>query len=970
MWLSYSMDEVSAFHPAFKTVADEALVSLSMADTHQWLHHPKSVGIGVIPDFVLVERATHRWIVIVEIKRRPDVVDSERSQIQAKGYAEANAAAFVAARPIYFVVTNLEVTHLFSLREARPPRDCRVENMSFESGRFAKTPEAEHRRALACDLKKIVNYCREVLSPTFSIVWPQIARNAYQHADGLPFAAGMDVVAGQLPDIVRDYFSVDHELSTRREMLIRCLLVEYVRGLLRRHGHPKTNALAPVGVTLAAAANAMVQMRSVDFAGVFEQGFGAVYLSFENNHVIRTAIETYLVSLRTENVADHAATRIDSPTLTTSLIEELGNPCVRDGRGKATTDPELAGLLIAMALTSRDAVVLDPGCGEGNLLSAAYDRLTGLGLSHAQALEQLHGLEADSLAARIAALRLALKEPRLAQRNDPCHIVIGDMFGMRQMVATADVIVMNPPFKRYEAQDDVPFPPALRDHFRTAVYHIDGEVMADQGQSNLFTLYVEFVIRAAKAGATLAFILDNKWFHNEAASYLRSLLLAHCEILGVVTYPHERFFEGMMIATSMIVMRKAKPSSQHLVRFTRVEDPASTAAAAAAAAIRGGATPTGWVIRNVPQDQLNDESWKAFLTADLIHDFRCAPLAPLPALFNRGRRGSLAKEGGGIAVLEFPQGRSDYGPARSKKVGGGPFQTTKGASLTDNQNRGLRALADAIPDDYLGYAINKADRLAGYVLCADDVEQDRTIELPRQRRAPFSACYSTDRRVKWTPAMDRLVDSISALPGIGDYVSAIETEVGLDQTVLPRNQLWNALREPYAGELIIPRKMREGHRVHINPFAFQPNGRQVRLSSNFLSYGDCTAIDEESGLDAPMATHLIAAWLTSSFGHLQFEMESNNREGLRTLEQHNVDLIWVLDPRLIQGNQRPRIINAFRELPYPIRTNLRPELIPALVALDEIFAAELALIVPGLDPDGALAEVWERLHEMHDARRS
>ena len=486
-------------------------------------------------------------------------------------------------------------------------------------------------------------------------------------------------------------------------------------------------------------------------------------------------------------------------------------------------------------------------------------------------------------------------------------------------------------------------------------------------QTNLYVLYVEFVIKAARPGATLAFVLDNKWFHNSVLKDLRKLILDHCAVLAVVTYPHSRYFEGLMIATSMLILKKGSCPPDHSVYFVRVEEPGLISGSSAAAAIRGGTAPAGWTSRKVHQSQLTSDQWKKHFSEALVNEFRSA-LPVLPSLFQTSWRGSLAKEGGGIAVFEFPQKRTNYGPVRLFKPNGTRFQTTEGVPLTPQQNASIRHLAAVIPDSFLGYAINKADTVKQYELALADVTNDKTIETPIQRAPKLRARYRTAKRVRWIVELDKAVEEIKNDPKARKYAEAIHKIVGLDENVLPRDQLWNALREPYAGELVVPRKQRVGHRVHVNQFAFVPHGRQIRVSSNFLSYGGCHAVDQARGLDQQEATRLVSAWLLSSFGHLQFELEFNNREGARCSEQHHVDKIRVLDPRSISKQGRTMILQAYQNLPYPIRTDLRPELQPELVALDTLFAGELIKLYPTIAADKLLNEVWGRLYEMHEAR--
>jgi len=107
---------------------------------------------------------------------------------------------------------------------------------------------------------------------------------------------------------------------------------------------------------------------------------------------------------------------------------------------------------------------------------------------------------------------------------------------------------------------------------------------------------------------------------------------------------------------------------------------------------------------------------------------------------------------------------------------------------------------------------------------------------------------------------------------VSAYIGEVENIVNLTEAVLPREMLWTVLREPVAGELIVPRKTRTGHWVHVNPFAFDLAQRQVRISSNFIAYRECLAIDPASELTRETSTRLIAAFLVSSFGHFFFEL--------------------------------------------------------------------------------------------------
>jgi hypothetical protein len=530
---------------------------------------------------------------------------------------------------------------------------------------------------------------------------------------------------------------------------------------------------------------------------------------------------------------------------------------------------------------------------------------------------------------------------------------------------------MNPPFKRYEAKDAAPISPALRQHFRSAVSALSNSMETDVSQANIYNLYVEFVVKASRSGTIFGIILDNRWYHNKVAQKLREFLLRECEILAVIGYPHDLFFEEWAIATTILVARKGIPNTKHQVHMVRTNDPRRADFSRVARALRGiDSYPDGWHVNQVNQTVLKDKSWQEYFSKALVEDFRNHNMPSLEDLFAITRRGSLAKEGGGIAVYEFPFERTNYGPQVTAKPGlRGNFETVKGRVLTSLENTQLRDVVRKLPAELRGYAIQNSDQLAGYKLTVGDVTQDETLEAPEQRTLDVQKTYFSGTRRKWDASLDTSVAQIKSDALGGAYTSLVERIVGLDETVLSRQELWVALREPYAGELIIPRKIRAGHRVHINPFPYNPMGRQVRLSSNFASYSDCQAIDTTSGLTREVAVELIVAFLLSSFGQIQFEMEAYNREGVRSIEMYQLKKIRVFDPRWIRSENRAKILAATNALPYPVPTDRDPQTQAELQVLDKLIAMEIVHRFPTLNEITMLDEVWQTLAEWLQARR-
>jgi hypothetical protein len=593
-----------------------------------------------------------------------------------------------------------------------------------------------------------------------------------------------------------------------------------------------------------------------------------------------------------------------------------------------------------------------------------------LGDAENTALQSLIGIEADEISMRIASLRLALRNPKLLSPDLKLNIFLGDIFAHPDLVRKADVVLMNPPFKRYESQDQKPVPSELRKYYNSAIKAIDGKpATSTKGQSNLFDYYVEFVAKTARVGTHLGIILDNKWYHNKYGEALRKLLLKDFQIQAIVEYPHDLYFKHYTVSTSMLIVEKSKNvSTGHEVAFIRCRaDPQEAGTSVIAKAFHENADwPPDWFVRHVPQRNLNEKvGWKTNFDEPLKHDY-LRNLTPFVRFFARSRRGSLNKEGAGTGVIDFPFNQVDYGPKRKRARGKHkPWGTEADGQLTPSQNHRIKQLASRIPGRYRGWAIRNADDLTKYVLDENNVRRCPTLEPPELRR---DSSYLTNKRVVWSSKLGRAVTHMRSDRRIGPFIRELGKVVGLNEHILPPKELWVTLREPYAGELIIPRKMRTGHRVHINPFAFDPSSRQVRISSNFISYSNCLATDVSSNLDRRVATTLIAAFLLSSFGQLQFEREGYNREGVLCVENIHLKRIRVIDPRKILPAVRDEIVTAFGHLPYPISTDRISSGHPERNELDRLIAIELCRLDSG-DPAGLIEEVHDSLDRWVEARQ-
>src|ERR1035441_7767898 len=412
-WLDYSDDEVAIFHPAFEALANAALTAEHLDAELEWVHHARTPANPLIPDFVLRRRAGAQWMLAVELKRTREAVLSTRNQVQAKAYAETNQHLYSPVAPRYFVISNIEVTLLHAMNDNRPPQECRLQDGYFQAGEFRTTPEETHKTRFVQQLRQVIQIVKAARPPVFDAVWPGILAEFLAYAGQAVAVPHEHLVEPQTPNwpTVRDYFAASPSVDSARLLFVRCLMAEYLRGVLLKYQHPRASHIPPATPHLARLTARIAGPQDIDFRTLFEMQAPALYRNLAEP-ALRRLLTRYLRSLQVpgRRVVDLATTRLDAPDLVDSLLSAVYPLSIQDESGKIRTDPELASLLAWLTMRAPAGVIVDPCCGDGALLSAAYQFLVDHGAPSADALASLRGVEAAPLALRLAEVRLALNQ--------------------------------------------------------------------------------------------------------------------------------------------------------------------------------------------------------------------------------------------------------------------------------------------------------------------------------------------------------------------------------------------------------------------------------------------------------------------------------------------------------------------------------------------------------------------------------
>lgn len=227
----------------------------------------------------------------------------------------------------------------------------------------------------------------------------------------------------------------------------------------------------------------------------------------------------------------------------------------------------------------RNLTVLDPACGSGAFLAAAFDalaaeylrvteRLAALGeIVDFDAFDEilgcnLFGVDLNVESVEITRLSLWLKtarqQHRLATLDDtirdgdsiiedrafsPNPFAWDGQFDAIRQAGGFDVIIGNPPYVRMEVLK--PVKPYLAQRY----------TVADE-RTDLYAYFFERAVNLLKPGGRLGFISSSTFFRTGSGEKLRLLLAERTAIEAVVDFGDAQLFEGVTTYPAILAMRK------------------------------------------------------------------------------------------------------------------------------------------------------------------------------------------------------------------------------------------------------------------------------------------------------------------------------------------------------------------------------------------------------------------------------
>lgn len=213
------------------------------------------------------------------------------------------------------------------------------------------------------------------------------------------------------------------------------------------------------------------------------------------------------------------------------------------------TPQQVVGFMVSMVKSVGGGVIADPACGTGGFLAEAIR--ANMNLSH------LVGLEIDERLAWVTRISLLLHG---AKECEVACLGQGGTLGPdgERYRNSIDVILTNPPF----GSD-------LSDHELLEVFQLG----KGRGSRRRGILFIERCWELLRDDGILAIVIDEGVLNLSSAIDVRKFILAHFELMAIVSLPETAFMPYASVNASILFMKKStRPDRNGRVLFARAED--------------------------------------------------------------------------------------------------------------------------------------------------------------------------------------------------------------------------------------------------------------------------------------------------------------------------------------------------------------------------------------------------------------
>lgn len=870
--LWYNYDEVQDFHPVVKVALENALVRSGFDNLAEVIHHPSIPNSSITPDFGIKLKTTNRWVFVIEVKRTKRDVDSLRYQNQSRSYVTEFGPHWESGYHKYFCITNIEKLVLFADRLG-PITTCTLKNNPFCDTNF----DPNNHDALLSE-QYLTTAFEAIFSKIFSRTTPDWDNNWEPIIN--EFFSNYNALKGTL----------NHSDDLNKELtlfeLFRLLAYSYLKDYYTQissgnaqHFRSFPNSTGNLNQYKNSLSNNFARIIQLDFKQVFENHPNQTQRIFPENFT--ESIQGYFISLITcfNTYSNNAVADNHSPSYLFNLLtSKIYQREEMHRKGKVMSDNELALLLASLTIDSENASVIDPCCGDGALLDAAYDRLNMLTLttnnqkSHNDLLTLVDGIEVDPFLSQLAAFRLISKNLSQVNNSTEAKIDTGNMFTILRQ-GRYDSLVMNPPFLR----NDNPYAPitaSQKSMMNNAITNsgITNFVGAAK-QPNLYFYFLNYSWHYLKPNGKAGIIIMSKFLNNEDGEQIKQFILDKVE--AIISYPR-KYFKDFAVTTVIVLLKKGNNSGN--VSFVRVSDEnilLNPDNILNVLSIGNDTITASYKLKVIDRSSLDaSHNWRKHLLDESYERFENLTfLKNIEYHFDKVVRGNAENSGGKRAI--YPEHHI----------------STDSYTFRFEPNRQNSYSFSATPDiiSRISYGICNNFEQRNLILTINDISLEEAIHFPSK----IIETSQVEWENNWQGSHDLKTYHDAAINRFGFSKWRKIVNSSVNHTICPK--------------IIIPRSDRTKHSVYFNP-----NNHNLTLSTNFFH---CTGIKNKNILATDEDQYkFTAAFLMSTFGQIQFELNANNQEGLRKLEGFQIKRFLIPDLAQISLQQINDVVNEFNTL--------------------------------------------------------
>ncbi len=858
--ITYDDSEVKVFHKHIEALLIDYLRENTLESRYEVLHHPSDV-VGTIPDFVIVDKLSKKWVYVIEIKRTPGSVRSIRSWNQARDYVRNNYDVhWLSTSKPYFLLSNIEKNLFFCNHPTESTQFCLLQNGEESCSKFGddatKTLTEFKTKVLPKIFKQLetqdVAYANNLLVILNSLVGFQfeltshILNNMLSQVEHNPQIFGFSDVEGYT-NRRKQWFMLNEPRSKNtpiekfaraiaRDCLLRVFIYEYNREFFQIIG---THTL----------------LRPINFA--HNKLKNSMHLSLEDLEKIDfiQIIRTRLIDFVPENMDEKTLlifsrflqkvqSRISEAIKESGSVIQLMNSIMENEdlyprdeihtNGKIMTDPELADLATFLCFSVAGEhhppqSIFDPCMGTGNLLNSCYDRIKSkFPYSHNEILSHLHGSESDEFLGKLGIFGLIMRSPKEITTKTSIDIQLHDFFEIASRhIKKHDMVIMNPPFLR----NDSKVAPLERHIIEEKIKKSFGmeSFMKTVSQPNLFFYFVESATQTIKENGVCGYFVMQSVLNTENGAFFKKFLLENFEIKYIVMCP-QIFFEEHQVSPCIIVGKRTnQPDLKNQIKFVQISSQSFSTLDYDILIEEQNVQYGGLTINLVHQKLMKpNDDWKEILLdkADHYSIFQTSDkFAPIGDVFTTGKRGELGNEGNG-SIFFFPWSKN-------------------------STNRTIKVARDSIEPQFKKMGLEHSDVQNNYVLTTEDLTKEPCLSIPKSTK-------------------------VSDYSGLTNFINEFNL-------IYKRPRKWHTDGMINNAQIIIPRSSRKVYSILLNPYWDELD---VYFSTNFVCFNDCQiSID---GVTPDEMIYFIAGYLNSSFGQMFFEVNGQNREGMRKIETKQI----------------------------------------------------------------------------------